>query len=71
MGPDSARFCGLFLERRAKETDEMRPEWIDTSKMPYSKMWEADRHWMPHVIEGKYVKARFTYSAKQRLVQKK
>lgn len=53
-----------------KETDEMKPEWIDTDKIPYSKMWEADRHWIQYIIEGKYVTARFTYSAKQELMEK-
>ena len=36
-----------------KETEEMKPEWFSINKIPYDKMWEADVHWLPHVLEGK------------------
>lgn len=52
------------------ETDEMRPEWVDASRLPYDRMWEADTHRMPKAIEGKHVKARFIYGADQRLREK-
>ncbi|MFH1064442.1 MAG: 8-oxo-dGTP diphosphatase [Candidatus Woesearchaeota archaeon] len=51
-----------------KETEEMRPEWFSRDAIPYEKMWEADRHWMPQVLEGRYVKGSFVYSAEQTLL---
>jgi len=53
-----------------KETEEMRPEWFNLNALPYDKMWEADTIWLPLVLEGKYVKGTFTYSADQRLLEK-
>ncbi len=38
-----------------KESEEMKPEWFKINKLPYDRMWPADRHWMPSVFEGKYV----------------
>ncbi|KAF8699017.1 hypothetical protein AX14_001039 [Amanita brunnescens Koide BX004] len=47
------------------ESDEMRPEWFDTSDtaaatgtkhrpIPYSEMWEDDVYWFPLLFEHKY-----------------
>ena len=41
------------------ETDEMRPEWFDIDTIPYDDMWEADRYWLPRVIEGESVEFEF------------
>ncbi|MFA6689574.1 MAG: 8-oxo-dGTP diphosphatase [Sphaerochaetaceae bacterium] len=35
------------------ETDEARPFWCPVSDLPYDKMWEDDRLWLPSAIEGK------------------
>ncbi len=51
-----------------KETKEMKPEVFPLTNVPYDKMWEADQHWMPHVIEGKYVKAKFIYAEDKTLL---
>jgi mutator protein MutT len=50
------------------ESEEMRPEWFDISKIPYSKMWVDDAHWLPHVLNGKYVKAKFVFGADQKTI---
>jgi 8-oxo-dGTP pyrophosphatase MutT (NUDIX family) len=46
---------------KPKETEEMRPKWFDKFDLPYKKMWPDDKLWLPHTIEGKYVKANFTF----------
>lgn len=43
------------------ETKEMRPEWHDRDRIPYSEMWEADRHWIPLVLAGKRISADVFY----------
>jgi 8-oxo-dGTP diphosphatase/2-hydroxy-dATP diphosphatase len=35
------------------ETDEMRPEWFDSSAIPYAEMWPADREWLEHYLSGR------------------
>lgn len=34
------------------ETDEMRPQWFDTDKIPYESMWPDDKYWMPMFLRG-------------------
>ncbi len=52
------------------ESDEMKPEWFEISKLPLDKMWEADKHWMPIVLKGKNVKASFVYNEKNEIIGK-
>jgi ADP-ribose pyrophosphatase YjhB (NUDIX family) len=35
------------------ETDEMKPQWFDLDKIPFSKMWPDDPLWMPYFLAGK------------------
>jgi len=44
-----------------KETEEMKPGWFSFGSIPYGEMWQDDRHWLPLVLEGKKVKARFVF----------
>ena len=53
-----------------RETNEMRPVWVSLAQIPYDKMWEADRYWLPLVLQGKYVTAKFVYSEDKKLVEK-
>jgi hypothetical protein len=34
-------------------------------------MWDADRHWMPLVLEGKYLTASFVYGKEKEVLEKK
>ncbi len=43
------------------ETKEMQPEWHDINAIPYGKMWEADRRWLPLVLAGKRIAADVFY----------
>jgi len=52
------------------ETDEMKPEWFDCENLPYSQMWEADTYWLPVVLNGKYVNAKFVYTNNQKILKK-
>ena len=44
-----------------EETEEMRPEWFDTDKIPFDTMWEDDIYWLPRVIEGESVEFEFHF----------
>ena len=39
----------------------MKPVWFSTNSIPYGKMWADDVHWLPLVLQGKYVDAAFTF----------
>jgi len=32
------------------ETEEMKPYWFEITKIPYNKMWEDDKIWLPSVL---------------------
>jgi len=43
------------------ESEEMRPSWFARSEIPFATMWPDDEFWVPYVLEGKRVKAQFTF----------
>ncbi|MCB1139823.1 MAG: NUDIX domain-containing protein [Leptospiraceae bacterium] len=47
------------------ETPEMRPRWFSIRELPFDKMWEDDRFWLPHVLQGKEVYATFRFAQKK------
>jgi mutator protein MutT len=62
--PDVEHYCNIFVvdewEGEPAETEEMRPQWFDTDKIPYDHMWADDRLWMPLLLEGKRFKGKVT-----------
>jgi 8-oxo-dGTP pyrophosphatase MutT (NUDIX family) len=44
-----------------KETEEMAFEWFDLDKIPYNRMWDDDKYWLPKVLDGKILKAKFIF----------
>ncbi len=45
-----------------KESEEMTCEWFDIEKVPFEKMWDTDQHWLPHILEGKRIRAKFHFN---------
>jgi 8-oxo-dGTP pyrophosphatase MutT (NUDIX family) len=59
--------CHIFFCRswtgEFKETEEMAfPQAYDISNVPYDKMWDADRVWLPLVCAGQKIKAVSIYN---------
>ena len=45
-----------------RETDEAKPEWFPINKIPYNRMWEDDRTWLPVILkEKKMIYASFEF----------
>ena len=44
-----------------KECDEAKPLWCDLSSLDYSRMWEDDALWLPHMLEGKHIDGYFVF----------
>lgn len=55
-------FLVAAWEGEPRESEEMTAEWFAHSEIPYGKMWVDDKHWLPHVIEGKNVSAEFLFT---------
>ena len=51
------------------ETDEADPFWQPVGKIPYEKMWEDDKLWLPLAMSGKYVKGHFIFDGDKMLSQ--
>lgn len=48
----------------AQETEEMKPQWFAHKDIPYSEMWADDPHWLPLLLQGKNIRAEFTFDNK-------
>ncbi|TSC94167.1 MAG: putative NUDIX hydrolase [Parcubacteria group bacterium Licking1014_1] len=55
----------LFLaknwEGEPTESEEMAPKWFEVSEIPYDKMWDDDKYWLPHILSGKKLEADFIF----------
>lgn len=51
-------------EGEPTETKEIKPIWFDKTKIPLNLMWDDDRYWFEKVLQGKKVKAEFTFDKK-------
>lgn len=65
-------YCHVFLchewEGRPINTGEGELRWFKREEIPFSKMWEDDKHWLMDVLNGKYVKMRFNFDKNEKLV---
>jgi len=65
--PDFDHHVHLFLapkwESEPQESEEMSPAWFDVDRIPHDRMWEDDAHWLPLVLAGKRIRARFTFAS--------
>jgi 8-oxo-dGTP diphosphatase len=50
------------------ESDEMEPAWFDVEDIPYDRMWQDGMYWLPRVLAGERVQARFTFCADNQTV---
>jgi 8-oxo-dGTP diphosphatase len=43
------------------ESVEAKPLWVDVDKIPYEKMWEDDRIWLPLLLNGEKFMGRWIF----------
>jgi 8-oxo-dGTP pyrophosphatase MutT (NUDIX family) len=65
--PEWNQIVHVFLIRSwqgiPQETAEMAPAWFDVEEIPFERMWQDDSHWLPRVLAGERVRARYIYGA--------
>ena len=57
-------------ECQPEESEEMAPKWFSTETIPFEKMWPDDIFWLPEVIRGNLLKARFQFGANDVVLEK-
>jgi mutator protein MutT len=71
--PDWEQVVHVFLvttwDGEPTETDEMSPAWFALDDIPYDQMWQDGPHWLPPVLAGERVRARFTFQADNETVE--
>jgi 8-oxo-dGTP diphosphatase len=45
-----------------RESAEMEPIWFPIERIPFDRMWDDDRYWLPSVLAGKRVRAEFSFA---------
>jgi len=48
-------------EGEPTETDEAEPVWTQVEEIPYHRMWEDDRHWLPLLLDEVTFHGRFVF----------
>jgi ADP-ribose pyrophosphatase YjhB (NUDIX family) len=65
---DWTQECAVFFARtwtgEPTESEEMKPEWYSVKNLPFENMWSDDPHWLPLVLAGKKIDARFFFEDK-------
>ena len=63
--PEWSQVVHVFLARswegEAVESAEAKPFWFPTSAIPYARMWQDSAYWLPRILAGQQVRARFTF----------
>ena len=57
-------------EGEPSESEEMKPEWFDSSQLPFASMWPDDIFWLPTVLAGKFVQSKFIFGENDTILEK-
>jgi 8-oxo-dGTP diphosphatase len=63
--PAWSQLVHLFLAGRWQgdpvESEEIEPAWFSLGKIPFDKMWQDGAHWLPCILNGQQIRARFVF----------
>lgn len=55
-------FSTKTFEGKLKSSEEGILRWFTFDKIPYDKMWQDDKHWLPLLLEGKQFTGNFYFN---------
>ena len=50
-------------------SEEMNPRFFTVDRLPYDRMWQGDRVWLPRLIKGERIKGRVIFAPDGETVQ--
>ncbi len=56
-------------ENEPQESEEMAPKWYEIDKIPYDKTWVDDKFWLPKVLNGEKLEARFVFGDNEEILE--
>ncbi len=54
-------FKAVDFEGEPMESEEMKPQWFHIDEIPFDKMWQDDKYWLPFFLKDKKFKGRFIF----------
>jgi len=48
-------------EGEPRESEEMGFEWFSFNDIPFDKMWDDDKYWLPLVLGGRKIRGKFSF----------
>lgn len=55
-------FTARAWEGTPAESNEIRPQWFPLDAIPYPRMWDDARYWLPRLLAGEKFRARFVFA---------
>ena len=59
-------YRAALLTGEIRETADMIPAWYPLTNLPFDRMYEADRHWLPKAARGEKFRANVYYRSRAR-----
>jgi len=63
----------VFLVRdwqgEPNESEEMLPKWFKLNEIPFDEMWDDDKYWLPKILQGKKLKAKFIFKQGEKIIK--
>jgi 8-oxo-dGTP diphosphatase len=56
-----AVFAAAEWSGEPAETAEIRPCWFPVTDLPFDRMWDDGKSWLPRVLDGERLRAVFSY----------
>jgi len=53
------------------ESEEVNPKWFKINQIPFDQMWPDDLYWLPQVLDGKKISAKFKLDEKDTIISRK
>ncbi|XP_074647327.1 oxidized purine nucleoside triphosphate hydrolase-like [Tubulanus polymorphus] len=61
-------FTTTQFKNEPEESEEMRPRWFSTERIPFDEMWPDDRYWFPYLLKGIKFKGYFKFEGHNKIL---